>query len=68
MTTVTVSSHYRIVIPKEVRARTGIKPGQTFQFIEYGDRIELVPMRDMKSMRGFAPGTTTSVNRRQDSE
>ena len=66
MNTVTISTKYQVVIPKEVRSRLGIEVGQKFQVIEYGERIELVPVRDMKSMRGFARGISTTVRRERD--
>lgn len=66
MNTVTISTKYQLVIPKGVRTRLGIEAGQKFQVIEYGDRIELVPVRDMKSMRGFARGITTTIRRESD--
>jgi AbrB family looped-hinge helix DNA binding protein len=66
MNTVTISTKYQLVIPKEVRNRLGIEAGQKFQVIEYGDRIELVPVRDIKAMRGFVRGITTAVKRERD--
>ena len=45
MTTVTVSPKYQIVIPKEIRERMGIKPGQKLRALTYGNRLEFVPFR-----------------------
>ncbi|MBN2160932.1 MAG: AbrB/MazE/SpoVT family DNA-binding domain-containing protein [Spirochaetes bacterium] len=66
MNTVTLSTKYQLVIPKEVRNRLGIEVGQKFQIIEYGDRIELVPVKEMKALRGFVKGITTSVKRERE--
>ncbi len=66
MNTVTISTKFQVVIPKEVRNRLGIEAGQKFQIIEYGDRIELVPVKDMKTLRGFAKGITTAIKRERD--
>lgn len=66
MNTVTISTKYQLVIPKEVRNKLGIEAGQKFQVIEYGDRIELIPVKSMKAMRGFAKGITTAVKRGGD--
>jgi AbrB family looped-hinge helix DNA binding protein len=63
MNTVTISTKYQLVIPKEVRNRLGIEAGQKFQVIEYGDRIELIPLKSVKSLRGFAKGISTAVRR-----
>ena len=66
MNVVTVSSKFQIVIPKELRERLGIEPGQKVQAFAFEDRIELVPIRPLKSMRGFLKGIDTSVDREVD--
>ena len=55
-----VSSKYQVVIPKEVRSRAGIRPGQEFQVIAKGGVIVLVPQRPLSAMRGFVRGIKTS--------
>jgi len=55
-----VSSKYQIVIPKDVRTRAGVRPGQEFQVITKGGVITLVPERSLSSMRGFVRGIRTS--------
>lgn len=54
--TVTVSSKYQIVIPKDVRDRLRIEPGQKVEAFAVGGRIELVPVRPIAEMRGFLRG------------
>ncbi|MBN2079418.1 MAG: AbrB/MazE/SpoVT family DNA-binding domain-containing protein [Spirochaetes bacterium] len=66
MNRVTVSTKFQVVIPREVRGKLGIEAGMKFDVIEYGDRIELIPVRDIKSMRGFARGITPAVKRDRD--
>lgn len=61
METVTVSPKFQIVIPKRIRGKLGLFPGQKLQAILYGDRIELVPVRPIKEMRGFLKGIATTV-------
>ena len=56
MDAVTVSPKYQIVIPRSVRERMNIHPGERMQVITLGDRIELIPVRPMRSMRGFLKG------------
>ena len=51
MNTVKVSPKFQIVIPEEVRKSMGIKPGERIQVIQYGDRIELIPVKSIKEMR-----------------
>jgi AbrB family looped-hinge helix DNA binding protein len=66
MKTVTVSPKYQVVIPRDVRETLSIKPGEKMQVINYANRIELVPVRKVKSMRGFLKGIDTTVNREKD--
>lgn len=66
MTVVTVSPKYQVVIPKDVRERLGIKPGQKLQAIAFGDRIELVPLRPPSELRGFLKGITAEFERDPD--
>ncbi len=66
MDTVTVSPKYQIVIPKSVRAALRLKPGQKVQVVAYDNRIELIPVRSARSMRGFLEGIDTEVPREDD--
>ena len=66
MTAVTVSPKYQIVIPKEVRESLGIFSGQKIQVLTYQNRIELIPIKPMKKMRGFLKGISTNVTRDKD--
>jgi len=66
METVTVSPKFQVVIPKLIRERLGLLPGQKVQAIMYGDRIELIPVRSIKDMRGFLKGIATTVKREAD--
>ena len=56
MDTVTVSPKYQVVIPLAVRQRSRIRAGERLQVISFDDRIELIPVRPMRSMRGFLKG------------
>ena len=66
MATVTVSPKYQIVIPKEIRESMGIISGQKVQVMSYQGRIELIPLKPMKEMRGFLKGIDTAVAREED--
>lgn len=66
MYTVTVSPKYQIVIPKKVREKLKIKPGQKLQIIHYLDRLEFIPVKEIKDMRGFLKGMDTEIIRDKD--
>jgi len=66
MTAVTVSPKFQVVIPKEIRDAMGIVSGQKIQIITYKNRIELIPIKPMKKMRGFLKGISTDVTREKD--
>jgi AbrB family looped-hinge helix DNA binding protein len=66
MNVVTVSPKFQVVIPKEVREAMGIVAGQRVQVMVHRDRIELVPLRPMRSLRGKLKGLDTSVPREKD--
>jgi len=66
MSIVTLSPKFQVVIPRRVREALGLAPGQKIQALEYQDRVELIPVRPMKSMRGALPGIETSVDRDPD--
>lgn len=66
MQTVTVSPKYQIVIPKKIREALGIRPGQKIEALQYGNRIELVPVRPLSEARGFLEGLDTTVERDPD--
>jgi AbrB family looped-hinge helix DNA binding protein len=66
METVTISPKYQVVIPKTVRRKLGLLPGQKVQAIVYENRIELVPVRPARKMRGFLKGIDPQVSRDDD--
>ncbi|WIG56465.1 MAG: hypothetical protein OJF61_002253 [Rhodanobacteraceae bacterium] len=66
MHAVTVSPKYQVVIPQAVREAMGLTPGSKLQVLQYGDRIEMIPVRSAKSLRGTLRGIDTSVPRDRD--
>ena len=66
MQTVRVSPKFQVVIPLAVREAMGLKAGQRVEVIRLDDRIELIPVRPMKKMRGFLPGLDSRVARDSD--
>jgi AbrB family looped-hinge helix DNA binding protein len=66
MATVTISPKYQIVIPKEIRKKLRLSPGQKVQTIAFEDRIELIPVKPIKALKGFLRGIDSSVPREAD--
>ncbi|MFN8177213.1 MAG: AbrB/MazE/SpoVT family DNA-binding domain-containing protein [bacterium] len=66
METITISSKFQIVIPKKIRDLLRLRPGQKIQAVAYDDRIELIPVRRAKELRGFLRGIDTRVERDPD--
>lgn len=56
MQTVKVSPKFQVVIPKEVRERLKLRPGQDLIIYEIDGQIRLEYPRKPKSLRGLARG------------
>jgi len=63
MGTLTISPKFQVVIPKPIRDKLRLLPGQKIQAIVYNNRIELIPIRPIKDMRGFLKGIDTTIER-----
>ncbi len=66
MEAVLVSPKFQVVIPRTMREALRIRPGQRVQVIQYEDRIELIPIRPVREMRGFLKGIDTTIEREPD--
>ena len=66
MITITVSPRFQVVIPKEIRKKLNLRPGQKLQVIQLGDRIEYIILKDIKDARGFLKDINTDVEREGD--
>jgi len=66
MNVVKVSTKFQIVIPEEVRNKMKIRPGERIQVFYFENRIELIPIRPIKEMRGFLKGINTKIDRESD--
>ena len=66
MSVVTISPKYQVVIPQKIREAMDLEPGQKVQAIQYENRIEFIPVRSAKSMRGFVRGLDMRVARNCD--
>lgn len=66
METTKVSPKYQVVIPLKVRESLNLRPGTRLQVVQFEDRIELIPLRSAKSLRGSLHGLDTDVPRDAD--
>ena len=66
METVMVSPKFQVVIPRAIRESLSLRPGQKVQVILYQNRIELIPVKPIKKMRGFLKGIDTTIERESD--
>lgn len=64
--TVTISPKFQVVIPLPVRQAMGIRAGEKAHVIPYRNRIEIIPVRDVRKLRGFAKGINTRFERDGD--
>ena len=58
MAIVTISSKYQVVIPKPVRRKLGMRPGQKLWVVEENGHVTLVPVPDdpIEYLCGIAEG------------
>jgi len=43
-----------------------LRPGEKLHVFGYQNRLELVPVRDVRKMRGFLKGMDTDISRDED--
>jgi len=53
-----ISPKFQIVIPKQIRERLNLRPGQVVSLIDRGDMITIVPQRPIAELRGIAKGAS----------
>lgn len=63
---ITISPKFQVVIPKDIREKLALEPGQKVEALAYENRIVLIPVRPMRQMRGFLKGIDTDVEREAD--
>jgi len=66
MNTVTLSNEYQLIIPEKIRESIGLKAGTSMEIIIYNNRIELIPIRPIKNLKGIFPGIDTNITRDED--
>lgn len=63
MPATTISSRFRVVIPKEIREALSLQPGDRLQAYAFGGGITLMPVEPMARLCGFLQGLDTSIPR-----
>ena len=66
METVTLSPKYQVVIPLAVREALQLKPGEKLHVLQLGDRVELIPARTARELRGLLRGMDPTIEREGD--
>ena len=66
MDTVTLSPKFQVVIPRRVRVRMKLQPGEKLEVISFDDRIELIPIRPISKMKGFLKGLDPTFERERE--
>jgi AbrB family looped-hinge helix DNA binding protein len=66
MNTVTLSKEYQLIFPEEIRETMGLKAGTSFEVFSYNNRIELIPIKSIKHLKGIFKGIDTNIIRDND--
>ena len=66
MQTVTISPKFQVVIPQRVREAMGLRSGEKAHVISFRNRIEIIPLRDIRKLRGYLKGIDTTFEREAD--
>ena len=66
MITTTLSRKFTLSIPKKIRDKFQTYPGQKFQVIEIDNKLEFIPVKKIKTMRGFLIGISNEFEREND--
>jgi AbrB family looped-hinge helix DNA binding protein len=66
MNTVIISPKFQVVIPQAVREAMGLRTGERAHIISFRNRIEIIPLRDIRKLRGYLKGIDTSFAREND--
>ncbi len=60
METVTISPEFKVVIPRKVCEAVGLRSGEEAKVFSFRNRIEIVPVRDIRTLRSSLKGIDTS--------
>jgi hypothetical protein len=60
METVTISPEFEVVRPRKVCQAVGLRSGEKAKVFSFRNRIEIVPVRDIRRLSGCLKGIDTS--------
>lgn len=63
---VTISPKYQVVIPKDIRRRLNLRPGQRVHVMAREHSIVFIPVIPIQELRGMFPGLDTTIEREPD--
>lgn len=66
METVTISPKFQVVIPQRIREAMGLRSGEKAKVVSFRNRIEIIPIRDIRKLRGSLKGIDTAFEREGD--
>jgi AbrB family looped-hinge helix DNA binding protein len=66
MNTVTISSKYQVVIPRPIREKFNLKPGQKIMFIPYNNTLRVVIVPPIDKAEGLFEGIDTDPQREKE--
>lgn len=66
METVTISPKFQVVIPQKIRESMGLRSGEKARVMSFRNRIEIIPVRHIRSLRGYLKGMDTAIVRDAD--
>lgn len=66
METVTVSPKFQVVIPLSIRTALQLVPGEKLRVLRHKNRVEFIPVRPIREMRGFLKNMDTGIDREGD--
>ena len=68
MDTVTISSKYQIVIPRAIREKWNIKPGQKVELIVHSGILQILPVPDTRGAPNSLKDTSSDIEREEEDQ
>ena len=66
MEIVTLTAKFEIVIPPKIREAMGLQAGEKIRMLPFRHRMELIPVRSPRQLRGSLKGIQTHFEREGD--